>query len=65
MQKLEDQPNIEIKTLHSSFENLRPSFGEQKLLDAWENGTTGYPMIDACMRYLNATGWLNFRMRQC
>ncbi len=63
MQKLEDQPNIEINTLHSSFENLRPSFGDQKLLNAWENGTTGYPMIDACMRYLNATGWLNFRMR--
>ena len=63
MQKLEDQPNIETNTLHSSFENLRPSFGDQKLLNAWENGTTGYPMIDACMRYLNATGWLNFRMR--
>ena len=63
MQKLEDQPNIEINTLHSSFETLRPSFGDQKLLNAWANGTTGYPMIDACMRYLNATGWLNFRMR--
>ena len=62
-QKIEDQPNIEINTLHSSFENLRPSFGDQKLLNAWANGTTGYPMIDACMRYLNATGWLNFRMR--
>ena len=62
-QKLEDQPNIEIKTLHSSFENLRQSFGDKKLLNAWENGKTGYPMIDACMRYLNATGWLNFRMR--
>ncbi len=63
MQKIEDQPNIEITTLHSSFENLRPPFADQKLLKAWETGTTGYPMIDACMRYLNATGWLNFRMR--
>ncbi len=63
MQKLEDQPNIEINTLHSSFENLRPSFGDHKLLNAWETGTTGFPMIDACMRYLNTTGWLNFRMR--
>ena len=24
---------------------------------------TGYPMVDACMRMLTATGWLNFRMR--
>jgi deoxyribodipyrimidine photo-lyase len=63
IQKLEDQPNIETNTLHSSFENLRPSFCDHNKLTAWETGMTGYPMIDACMRYLNQTGWLNFRMR--
>ncbi len=63
IQKLEDQPSIETKTLHSAFENLRPSLCDHKVLEAWETGMTGYPMIDACMRYLNATGWLNFRMR--
>ncbi len=63
IQKLEDQPSIETHTLHSSFENLRPSLCDHKVLEAWETGMTGYPMIDACMRYLNATGWLNFRMR--
>ena len=26
-------------------------------------GATGFPMVDACMRSLRATGWLNFRMR--
>jgi deoxyribodipyrimidine photo-lyase len=30
---------------------------------AWENGQTGYPLIDACMRCLQETGWINFRMR--
>ena len=30
---------------------------------AWCEGRTGYPMVDACMRSLVATGWLNFRMR--
>jgi deoxyribodipyrimidine photo-lyase len=34
----------------------------QRLL-AWQQGCTGYPMVDACMRMLNATGWINFRMR--
>ena len=63
MQKLEDQPSIETHTLHSSFEKLRPSVSDHKNLDAWKTGMTGYPMIDACMRYLNTTGWLNFRMR--
>ncbi len=27
------------------------------------SGETGFPFQDACMRYLRATGWLNFRMR--
>lgn len=31
--------------------------------DAWCAGRTGFPMVDACMRSLRATGWLNFRMR--
>ena len=26
-------------------------------------GRTGFPFIDACMRSVTATGWLNFRMR--
>jgi deoxyribodipyrimidine photo-lyase len=26
-------------------------------------GETGLPFLDACLRYLRATGWLNFRMR--
>lgn len=63
MQKLEDQPSIETHTMHSSFEKLRPTLYDHKVLEAWETGRTGYPMIDACMRYLNTTGWLNFRMR--
>jgi deoxyribodipyrimidine photo-lyase len=32
-------------------------------LQAWQAGKTGYPFIDACMRSLQATGWLNFRGR--
>nr|WP_092842233.1 cryptochrome/deoxyribodipyrimidine photo-lyase family protein [Roseovarius lutimaris] len=32
-------------------------------LAAWERGETGLPFVDACMRALTATGWLNFRMR--
>ncbi|MDS0261095.1 DNA photolyase family protein [Haloarcula sp. S1CR25-12] len=30
---------------------------------AWKQGQTGYPMVDASMRCLKETGWLNFRMR--
>jgi len=31
--------------------------------DAWCNGMTGYPIVDAAMRCLNATGWLHNRLR--
>ncbi|MEL7434059.1 MAG: FAD-binding domain-containing protein, partial [Chloroflexota bacterium] len=30
---------------------------------AYKAGKTGYPMVDASIRYLRATGWINFRMR--
>jgi deoxyribodipyrimidine photo-lyase len=36
---------------------------DQSRLDAWKAGMTGYPMVDACMRALSSTGWMNFRMR--
>ena len=32
-------------------------------IKAWKTGTTGYPFIDACMRAVETTGWINFRMR--
>lgn len=63
MQRFEDTPEIESRCLHRAFEGLRPRMPEAALLDAWAQGRTGLPMVDACMRYLRATGWLNFRMR--
>ena len=30
---------------------------------AWQSGRTGFPLVDACMRCLHTTGWINFRMR--
>ena len=32
-----------------------------RFIKAWKNGNTGYPLIDACMRALKETGWINFR----
>ena len=63
MQKLEDEPAIEIRALHRAADGLRPREPDAARLRAWEQGETGLPFLDACMRYLRATGWLNFRMR--
>ncbi|EXU73544.1 deoxyribodipyrimidine photo-lyase [Erwinia mallotivora] len=32
-------------------------------LEAWQQGKTGYPIVDAAMRQLNALGWMHNRLR--
>jgi deoxyribodipyrimidine photo-lyase len=73
MQKLEDDPTIEFRNLARTADGLRPGDGSDTAtplspldlehLQAWREGRTGFAMVDACMRQLRATGWLNFRMR--
>ena len=63
IQKLEDEPQIELRCLHHAAESLRHGESDPSRLLAWTRGETGLPFLDACIRYLTATGWLNFRMR--
>lgn len=63
MQKLEDEPRIEFENLHPAYNGLRPDAPDAERLAAWVAGRTGYPFVDACLRALDAHGWLNFRMR--
>ena len=35
----------------------------QEEFDAWCQGKTGYPIVDAAMRQLNQTGWMHNRLR--
>jgi len=63
IQKLEDEPRLETSHYAPIFDGLRPSEPDMERLDAWREGQTGYPLVDACMRSLRVTGWLTFRMR--
>ncbi len=63
MQKLEDEPAIETRNFARACDGLREAEFDRGRFEAWCAGATGYPMVDACMRSLRATGWLNFRMR--
>ncbi len=63
IQKLESEPAIEFHAFLRALDQLRANGDNAQWRSAWETGHTGYPMIDACMRMLRATGWLNFRMR--
>jgi deoxyribodipyrimidine photo-lyase len=62
-QKLEDAPRIEHESFIPAFDALREDDHDPAREDAWAAGETGYPLVDACMRALRATGYLNFRMR--
>ncbi len=63
IQKLEDEPRIEFQNMARACDGLREHHFDAARFDAWCEGRTGFPMVDACMRCLRATGWLNFRMR--
>jgi deoxyribodipyrimidine photo-lyase len=63
IQKLEAEPVAEILPFARTYIGLRPNPGNPAHLAAWITGRTGYPFLDAAMRYLNAHGWINFRMR--
>jgi deoxyribodipyrimidine photo-lyase len=69
MQKLESQSDLEFRELHPLTAGLRDGEAEwlempqADRLEAWAQGRTGLPFVDACMRALIATGWINFRMR--
>jgi deoxyribodipyrimidine photo-lyase len=62
-QKLEDEPTLEFQNMHRAYDGLRPLEPDTMRLAAWCKGETGLPFVDACMRALDATGWMNFRMR--
>ncbi len=50
-------------------EPIRPEYGsivwrrDPDGFDAWRNGTTGYPIVDAAMRQLATEGWMPNRLR--
>ncbi len=62
IQRLESLPSIEFENMHPALNGMREEVNPV-LFSAWAEGRTGYPFVDACMRMLYNTGWINFRMR--
>lgn len=63
MQKLEDEPSLEFRNLNRAYDGLREDAFNEEFFAAWCDGRTGFPLVDACMRALQQTRWINFRMR--
>ena len=53
---------MEFISLNKGYHKLLKPINK-KFIKAWEKGTTGVPIVDASMRCLVKTGYLNFRMR--
>lgn len=55
-------PLLPSKNFQSKFDNF-PWQNDLNLLNAWKNGKTGYPIVDAGMRELWQTGFMHNRVR--
>uniref|UniRef100_A0A8C8HTH6 Photolyase/cryptochrome alpha/beta domain-containing protein n=1 Tax=Oncorhynchus tshawytscha TaxID=74940 RepID=A0A8C8HTH6_ONCTS len=56
-------PDLPWESLRPPYKALRWS-NERGHLKAWQKGRTGYPLVDAAMRQLWLTGWMNNYMRR-
>ena len=62
VQKLHTEPELEFYSMHRMCDDLRPDYDDE-IIEKWIEGETGFPFLDACMKFLNENGWINFRMR--
>ncbi|MDC8830788.1 FAD-binding domain-containing protein [Alteromonas gilva] len=65
IQKFESECEQQFRHINSGYAAFpyREDAASEQLLEAWQTGNTGVPMVDACMRSVAQTGYLNFRMR--
>ena len=62
IQKFEQEIEMEYVPQNKAYTYIKRERNEE-FIKRWETGTTGIPLVDACMRCVTKTGYLNFRMR--
>ena len=62
IQKFEMESRMEFESINRGYHSLQKKRNDI-YIQAWQSGNTGFPLVDACMRCLSTTGYLNFRMR--
>ena len=62
IQKFEMEHTMENASVNKGFHKLKKSISDE-YQKAWREGQTGFPLVDASMRCLIETGYVNFRMR--
>ncbi len=61
-QVLANFPHVANGAFRPEYDSLKWSLPGTHF-QAWREGQTGYPIVDAAMRCLNATGWMHNRLR--
>jgi deoxyribodipyrimidine photo-lyase len=56
------EPRVARESFRSVLEGVAWE-NDALVIDAWREGRTGYPVVDAAMRQLTATGWMHNRAR--
>ncbi len=62
IQKFEMEHTMENASINKGYHKLKKNISDT-YISTWKKGETGFPLVDASMRCLNETGYLNFRMR--
>ena len=60
--KFNSNPSILHNSSNEGAQKLKKNIS-QEYINAWKEGNTGFPIIDACMRCLLKTGHLNYKQR--
>ena len=63
IQQLESDPSIETVSARRGSEIEREPKFNQAYFERWQNGETGFPLVDAAMKMLAATGSISFPLR--
>jgi deoxyribodipyrimidine photo-lyase len=65
IQKFETESEMEFRPINKAYLDFPYCEGNEEALrlHAWKTGCTGVPIVDACMRAVVKTGYINFRMR--
>jgi deoxyribodipyrimidine photo-lyase len=56
-------PHVACGPFQEGFRGFRWPESDPHLIAAWRDGRTGFPIVDAAMRQLAATGWMHNRLR--
>ncbi|MBA2719158.1 MAG: deoxyribodipyrimidine photo-lyase [Chloroflexi bacterium] len=59
---LRHEPRVRHESFRREFDTIAWQ-ADELLIQAWRDGRTGYPIVDAAMRQLRATGWMHNRAR--